>query len=484
MSRADPEAGPARLLLEKLRLVLVLMGRDFGRLHGLVRLVVFMLLFLIVFSIVIGFASDVFVQVGVPSWTGDILEGDGPGGVEALSLDLSADVHIGVAPLTVTVEPRVEHAEGTVKYRWYVDQQGEGGEPASRSSGPLTWTFEEPTMHSIALRVEDDRGEIDPERLWFSVLDPMDGSVQVIVVANETEGESPMEVAFEAHPHGGLAPYTFAWSFGDGTTSDQRAPTHTFEARGEEEFRVTVVVTDRTGNMTPEQEVNIQLREDEGGSLGFTLLDFAYGFCVLVCVVMAPVAFTAAYRQELVKGTVRTLVCYPVGPLDITLAKLFFTFIMCLPFVVLAFLIPVQGLEKPGGDTLLIFVVTFLLTVVTMAIGAMAALAATRLTGRMWVRPHTLAFLAVFLAYLSTTRMMELMGTFFSRFTSIDSDFFVDTFGPLIAASPYHIGGEALNASLGGTGDPNLLVLVLPFLLLAVLGYLASRAYPSVFEKE
>lgn len=484
MSRADPGAGPARLLLEKLKLIAVLMGRDFKRLHGLVRLVVFMLVFLIIFSIVIGFASEVFVQVGVPSWTGDILEGDGPGGVEALSLELTADEYIGAAPLTVTVTPAVEHAEGDVKYKWYVDQEEGGGEPASRTSGPFSWTFEEPNMHSIALWVEDDRGEIDPERVWFSVVGPMDGNLQAIIVTNGTEGESPLDVAFEAHPYGGLAPYTFAWSFGDGTTSDQRAPAHTFEAEGEEEFRITLVVTDRTGNMTPEIEAYVDLGEDEEGSLGFTLLDFAYGFCLIVCVVMAPVAFTAAFRQELVKGTVRTLVCYPVGPLDITLAKLFFTFIMCLPFIIIAFLIPVQGLEKPGGETLLILVVTFLLTVVTMAIGAMAALAATRVTGRMWLRPHTLAFLAVLLAFLTTTRVMELMGTLFSRFTSIDADFFVDTFGFAIAASPYHIGGEALNASLGGAGDPNLLVLVVPFLLLVGLGYLASRAYPSIFEKE
>ena len=314
MSQADPGAGPARLLLERLRLILVLMRRDLGRLHGLVRLAVFMVLFLIVFSIIIGFAGEMIAQVGVPSWTGDILEGDGPGGVEALSLELEADTYIGVSPLNVTVTPLVEHAEGEVRYSWYVDQDDGGGDPVSRDAGPLTWTFQDPNMHSVSLRVEDDRGEIDPERIWFSVIDPMDENVQAIIVANETEGPSPLRVAFEVHPFGGLAPYTFDWSFGDGTTSDQRAPVHTFEADGEEEFRVTVVVTDRTGNMTPEQETYIQVQEDEGGSLGFTLLDFVYGFCALVCVVMVPVAFTAAYRQELVKGTVRTLMCYPVGP--------------------------------------------------------------------------------------------------------------------------------------------------------------------------
>ncbi len=484
MSQADPDAGGGRLLFEKMKLVLVLMGKDFKGLHGMVRLIVFMVLFLIIFSIVIGFASDIFVQVGVPSWTGDILEGDGPGGVEALTVELEADVYIGPAPLTVNVTPTVEHAEGDVTYKWYVDVQDEGGPPVSKASGTFSHTFNDMNMHSILLVVSDDRGEVDPERIWFNVVDPMDPNMQAIVLANETEGEPPLDVAFEVHTYGGLPPYTYQWSFGDGTTSDQRAPTHTFEAEDGGEFRVTVVVTDRTGNMTPEMEQNIEVRGDEEGSLGFTLLDFAYGFCVLVCVIMVPVAFTAAYRQELVRGTVRTLVCYPVGPLDITVSKLLFTFIFCLPFVFIAFIVPIQGLEKDGGDYLVIFVVTFLLTIVTMTIGALAALAATRVTKRMWFRPHTVAFGAVMLAYVFTTRMMGLIGTFLSLFTSIDADYLVDTFAPLIAISPYHLGGELLRASLGATTDVNPVVLVMPILMLVGLGWMSTRVYPSIFEKE
>lgn len=80
MSQADPGAGAGRLLLEKVRLILVLTVMDLKRLHGLVRLIVLMLVFIIVFTVLIGFAVDVMEQVGTPTWTGDILEGDGPGG--------------------------------------------------------------------------------------------------------------------------------------------------------------------------------------------------------------------------------------------------------------------------------------------------------------------------------------------------------------------------------------------------------------------
>jgi len=80
--------------------------------------------------------------------------------------------------------------------------------------------------------------------------------------------------------------------------------------------------------------------------------------------------------------------------------------------------------------------------------------------------------------------MTGLIGTFLAMFTSMDPDYLSDVFAPLIAISPYHVGGELLRAALGAATDVNMIVLVLPILMLMGLGWMASKVYPSVFEKE
>jgi hypothetical protein len=119
-----------------------------------------------------------------------------------------------------------------------------------------------------------------------------------------------------------------------------------------------------------------------------------------------------------------------------------------------------------------------------MVIGALAALSLAKLTGRMWIKPYTMAVLAVLASYVFTTGIMGGIGTVLGAVSSVDGDSLVNTFAPLIGISPYHIGGELLRPALGGSTDLNPVVLVLPIMMLAVFGWLASKVYPNVYEKE
>lgn len=466
-------------------MIMVIVVKDMKQVHrhGLGRLALFSILLIIMYSILFSFANDQFEMRGMPSWTGSILEGDGPGGVEMMTLELEADTHIGFAPLTVNYTARVEHAQGDIEWKWYV---GEDGEPVSTSPSPLRRTFDSPETHSVRVVVEDGRGSrAESEWVYVQVIEDGNEHVQAIMLANRTEGPDPLDVQFEVHAASGFPPYNYTWDFGDGVTSTEQAPVHTFSGDGEE-YQVRVEVTDASNNTTGQMETMVKVGEEGGDELPlpFTLLDMLYGFAVIATLLLVPVSFVAAYGHEVKRGTVRTLVCYPMGPIDITMAKLIYAGIIGFIFSFIVFTIPSTGLDKPAGEKMLIFFTAFTLTYMTLVIGALSATALARVVGKMWFRPYTLGVMAVWLAFLFTETIMGGVGWFLGIFSNMDPDFLVNVFAPLIEISPYHLGGVALSMALGGPGDLNPLVFAVPVLMLVGFGYLSARLFPSVFEKE
>jgi PKD repeat protein len=64
--------------------------------------------------------------------------------------------------------------------------------------------------------------------------------------ATPTTGNAPLSVAFTDTSTG--SPTTFAWNFGDGTTSSTRSPSHTYTAAGQ--YTVTLTATNAGGSST------------------------------------------------------------------------------------------------------------------------------------------------------------------------------------------------------------------------------------------
>jgi len=60
--------------------------------------------------------------------------------------------------------------------------------------------------------------------------------------ADVSGGAVPLTVNFSSLAEGGIEPYTYVWDFGDGTTSTDSNPSHTFESTGN--YMVTATVTD------------------------------------------------------------------------------------------------------------------------------------------------------------------------------------------------------------------------------------------------
>ena len=59
-------------------------------------------------------------------------------------------------------------------------------------------------------------------------------------------GTFGVPIAFSSAAHGGTSPYTFAWNFGDGGTSTEQNPSHTYANNGL--YTVTLTVTDSAQN--------------------------------------------------------------------------------------------------------------------------------------------------------------------------------------------------------------------------------------------
>ena len=72
--------------------------------------------------------------------------------------------------------------------------------------------------------------------------------------ANPTGGEAPLTVNFQVTTSGGCPPLTYAWDFGDGATSAEQNPSHTFQTDGN--ITASLTVTDAKGG-TAQKSVSV-----------------------------------------------------------------------------------------------------------------------------------------------------------------------------------------------------------------------------------
>jgi PKD repeat protein len=94
----------------------------------------------------------------------------------------------------------------------------------------------------------------------------------VTAAADKTSGSAPLTVVFTATLSGGTPPYTFDWSFGDGTpVGHVQNPAHTYAANGS--YPVSLTVHDGAGSTATDTHVRVDVGVGSGdytiaGSLG------------------------------------------------------------------------------------------------------------------------------------------------------------------------------------------------------------------------
>jgi PKD repeat protein len=91
--------------------------------------------------------------------------------------------------------------------------------------------------------------------------------LQLTISRTPTSGDYPLEVSFSSTVSGGVPTYSYSWTFGDGGTSAQASPVHTYERSGT--FTVTLVVHDsQSGETTKTTDVTVSTPPGGRGSVG------------------------------------------------------------------------------------------------------------------------------------------------------------------------------------------------------------------------
>ena len=149
-----------------------------------------------------------------------------------LLADFTADKNRGNAPLTVQF---TDVSQGDVTgYMW---DFGDGG---STDPSP-SHTFNDPGMYTVSLTVFDEDGENTKVKPAYITV--LQDAPSAEFSASPTQGSVPLAVAFTNQSAGNITNHL--WNFGDGNTSNEISPSHTYSSQGV--YPVTLLVEGPTG---------------------------------------------------------------------------------------------------------------------------------------------------------------------------------------------------------------------------------------------
>src|SRR5665647_1606573 len=153
----------------------------------------------------------------------------------------SASSTSGNAPLNVTFTDNSKNATSNL---WYF-----GMKASSKEKNP-TFTFASPGTYRVVLEVSNSRG-------W-------DATAQEVIVQGQQQ-EIVLPVAnFDSSNTGGLTMQftdlsenanAWNWDFGDGATSAERSPTHTYSSAGN--YNVNLIVSNENGDASKAATINV-----------------------------------------------------------------------------------------------------------------------------------------------------------------------------------------------------------------------------------
>jgi PKD repeat protein len=163
---------------------------------------------------------------------------------------LMSPCEVGCAPLEVTFYDSSTAGDNPIE-SWEWDLDGDG-EYETSGPGPHTYVYEA-GVYTVTLTVTDGHGCSDTETK-LDYIDANDGPTADFS-ADPLSCCTPLEVSFtDQSAEGSNAITEWLWDFGDGNTSTDQNPTHTYNTAGD--WTVTLTVTDGHGCSDAETKVD------------------------------------------------------------------------------------------------------------------------------------------------------------------------------------------------------------------------------------
>jgi parallel beta-helix repeat protein len=156
----------------------------------------------------------------------------------SLATTISATPTSGQAPLNVSFTASATGGTAPYTYSWNF---GDG--QTSTSQNP-SHTYASEGNDTATLTVTDNKGANAVASQVITVMKAA-SPLAVSIVASRTSGRAPLEITFWARFKGGIRPYAYSWSFGDGRVSSAGMPTHRYSLPGT--YTATLTLSDSKG---------------------------------------------------------------------------------------------------------------------------------------------------------------------------------------------------------------------------------------------
>lgn len=157
--------------------------------------------------------------------------------VPPLAVSVLASPAGGTVPLDVTFTSTVEGGVGPYTYVW------SAGDGSSSKSSTFEHQYAEAGRYNATLVVTDSKGATASANLTIHA-----GATQLVatIQASSFTGMAPLTTAISSTVSGGVGPYSYAWTTGDGGTFNGESFTYEYYEPGT--YTVRLLVTDGDGS--------------------------------------------------------------------------------------------------------------------------------------------------------------------------------------------------------------------------------------------